>query len=138
MTHAEAHRHVHAAVKKGLLIRPETCSRCGASPKTKDGRSAIQGHHADYEKPLDVEWLCPKCHRAVTPLPEVMGAPAFGERNGQAKLTAQDAEAIRASKLGCRKLSVMYGVDKKTIQRVRNGTHWSAAAPTQQQEGGDV
>ncbi|MGA3803743.1 hypothetical protein ACI2T7_03570 [Ralstonia nicotianae] len=130
------HGLVKAAIKKGILSRPDACSKCGSSPKTKDGRSAIQGHHADYSKPLDVEWLCPKCHRAITPLPEVMGAPTFGEKNGQAKLTTQLAEAIRASELGCRKLSAIYGVDKKTIQRVRNGTHWSAAAPTQQQEGG--
>ena len=40
------------AIRSGRLIK-EPCP-CG---KTK-----VQGHHEDYSKPLDVEWLCTKCH----------------------------------------------------------------------------
>lgn len=51
--------HVRAAVRRavssGALVRPEKCSRCGSG-----GR--IQAHHHDYDKPLDVEWLCASCH----------------------------------------------------------------------------
>lgn len=36
-------------------LRPQPCRRCGAEPAEK--------HHLDYEKPLDVEWLCHPCHR---------------------------------------------------------------------------
>lgn len=32
------------------------CQHCGATDK-------VQAHHHDYSKPLDVEWLCFKCHR---------------------------------------------------------------------------
>lgn len=45
------------AVRKGLLVRPEECEKCGET-----GR--IQGHHPDYTKPFDVVWLCMMCHKA--------------------------------------------------------------------------
>jgi len=44
------------AIKRGIMIRPQTCEKCGK--KTK-----IVGHHPDYKKPLDVIWLCNSCHR---------------------------------------------------------------------------
>lgn len=43
------------ALKKGLLIRPELCLRC-------NDNLFIEGHHEDYDKPLDVLWLCRDCH----------------------------------------------------------------------------
>lgn len=52
---AAASRMVQAAVQGGYLTRPERCSECGKIGK-------IQGHHPDYDKPLEVEWLCPSCH----------------------------------------------------------------------------
>lgn len=50
-----AHQAVARALRRGDLVRPEACSQCG-----RTGR--IQGHHADYARQLDVEWLCPRCH----------------------------------------------------------------------------
>lgn len=46
---------VREAVIKGLLYRPESCSRCGKKCKP-------EAHHPDYSKPLEVVWLCSKCH----------------------------------------------------------------------------
>jgi hypothetical protein len=46
------------ALEVGKIIRPSVCSRCGIE-------CTPQGHHFDYSKPLDVIWLCAKCHAAV-------------------------------------------------------------------------
>ncbi len=50
-----AHNVVERAVNRGELVRPDSCPECGSG-----GR--IEGHHADYDRPLDVEWLCQACH----------------------------------------------------------------------------
>ena len=49
------------AVRKGILS-PEPCEVCGDHGKFKDGRRKVQAHHDDYNKPLEVRWLCQKCH----------------------------------------------------------------------------
>lgn len=46
------------AEKKGLLIRPAGCTKCGSAKR-------IEAHHPDYAKPLDVIYLCKRCHVAV-------------------------------------------------------------------------
>ena len=53
---------VEYAVKTGVLIRKDRCESCGAQGTFRDGRSTIQAHHCDYNRPLDVMWLCQKCH----------------------------------------------------------------------------
>jgi hypothetical protein len=42
-----------SAIKTGRLIR-RPCEVCGAAN--------AHGHHADYAKPLEVQWLCPVHH----------------------------------------------------------------------------
>ncbi len=49
---------LRGAVKRGNLVKPKACSSCHRTTPAND----LQGHHADYEKPLDVEWLCRECH----------------------------------------------------------------------------
>jgi uncharacterized protein (DUF433 family) len=65
-----ARRIVRSLVNRGLIIKPEICSRCEVQPpRGIDGRSLIQGHHyKGYEHPTEVQWLCVKCHRQVTPV----------------------------------------------------------------------
>ena len=49
------------AIQRGALIR-KPCEVCGASGTFADGRSEVQAHHDDYNKPLEVRWLCQKHH----------------------------------------------------------------------------
>lgn len=44
---------IKSAVKHGKIVRGP-CEKCGASN--------AHAHHHDYSKPLDVHWLCRKCH----------------------------------------------------------------------------
>jgi len=54
-----ATRVVRAALRRGDLVRPSTCSRCGKV-------CTPEAHHHSYEEEdlLDVEWLYRRCHAA--------------------------------------------------------------------------
>lgn len=43
------------AVRLGKIQKPLNCSRCAMIIK-------LHAHHHDYTKPLEVVWLCTKCH----------------------------------------------------------------------------
>jgi hypothetical protein len=49
---------MNRALQSGELIKPDPCDRCGKNAKR------IEGHHNIYCRPLEVEWLCLRCHRA--------------------------------------------------------------------------
>lgn len=44
------------AVKAGKIVKPNHCSNCRKE-------APLQGHHEDYSKPLEVQWLCDSCHK---------------------------------------------------------------------------
>jgi len=54
-----AHTAVLVAVRNGSLI-PGPCEICGKTKTTKTTKTLA--HHEDYSKPLDVIWLCSRCH----------------------------------------------------------------------------
>jgi hypothetical protein len=49
------------AIARGVLV-PKPCEVCGANGTMSDGRREVQAHHDDYNKPLEVRWLCQRHH----------------------------------------------------------------------------
>lgn len=122
---------VKYALKTGRLVRPDTCSRCGKKPKPRtDGLPTIQAHHEDHTKKLDVQWLCFKCHRAVTPWPEEIYRPEVnGTKNGNAKLTEQAVLDIRTKQLRAIDYAEKYNVSIWAIEHVWYGRSWTHVRP---------
>ena len=52
-----AHAMVRDHIRRGKIVRPDSCEECGSSDY------GIEAAHADYTRPLDVRWLCRRCHR---------------------------------------------------------------------------
>lgn len=50
-----ARRQLHLAIRRGEVVKPVSCERCGSS-------RLIEGHHPDYHRLLSVIWLCSECH----------------------------------------------------------------------------
>ena len=46
---------VERAVEAGKIIKSERCEECNRKAK-------LIGHHPDYSKPLEVKWVCFRCH----------------------------------------------------------------------------
>lgn len=51
-----AHVITRNAIRDGKLFPATSCSACNSTEK-------IEGHHDDYTKPMEVRWLCEKCHK---------------------------------------------------------------------------
>lgn len=61
----KAHVIVGNFLRDGKIKRPDYCEKCHRTVKP-------QAHHCDYTKPLEIMWLCTKCHadwhRTNTPI----------------------------------------------------------------------
>ena len=51
----ECHNYVRLALKFGNLIKPDSCEIC-------KNKCTPHAHHTDYTKPIEVVWMCRKCH----------------------------------------------------------------------------
>lgn len=54
-TKAKARVAVTHAIRGGRLSKPILCEYCNQEKR-------LEGHHDDYNKPLEVKWLCKNCH----------------------------------------------------------------------------
>lgn len=50
---------VNNALAQGKLTRPDRCELCKEE-------CSPQAHHNDYDKPLEIQWLCTDCHWELT------------------------------------------------------------------------
>ena len=53
-----ARNRVAYEIRCGRLVRPESCETCGIACRP-------HAHHHDYAKPIDVVWLCVRCHAST-------------------------------------------------------------------------
>lgn len=53
-----AHRKARQALDTGKLTHPKSCERCGKA-------GLLHKHHPDYSKPMEVMFVCPKCHKSL-------------------------------------------------------------------------
>lgn len=58
------------ALRDGKLFRPSACKGCGAAKR-------LHAHHDDYAKPLEVRWLCVRCHKLAH-----IAEPGLGANKG--------------------------------------------------------
>jgi len=57
---SEARSLSYAAIRNGVLVR-QSCEVCGAFGVI-NGRNIVHAHHDDYNRPLNVRWLCGEHH----------------------------------------------------------------------------
>lgn len=58
MDKVKAHRKLYRAIRSGIIIKPNRCEACN----TEIPKNLLRGHHEDYSKPLQINWLCSICH----------------------------------------------------------------------------
>lgn len=118
----------NTAIKIGKLIR-QPCEKCGDP--------ASQAHHDDYDKPLEVRWLCFMHHRMEH------GHKNFkrkdrsadyglmyksGENHPYAKFTNKDILKIREMIQGGvsnKEIAAIFNVDPTSISAIKTGKSWS-------------
>lgn len=121
--HTIVHRIVEEALEGGLLT-PKPCEECGAENRdTRNGRRSVRAHHDDYSKPLEVRWLCYRCHFAWHRKHTAKHKDAPPRKRswpmnvGDIRVTAKPALRERIREMGWRQdwLAEQVGVSKATI-----------------------
>jgi len=74
------------AIKEKRIIRVKKCVECGSDIQ-------VEAHHEDYSKPLEVLWLCRKCHYHKHKFPFFNYAGGTNEKN-MSQMRKQSTKAI--------------------------------------------
>lgn len=117
---------VKFCLQNNILTKPDLCERCQTKP-------AAHGHHDDYMKPLEVKWLCVKCHmqlhgelyRSLNPKPQkpiYNPIPSTYDIDTTA-LTTADAARV----LGISRQRVLQLIAEGVIAATRYGDIWLIA-----------
>ncbi len=118
---SRAYNKVYHAVKTGKLIKSDVCNKCGRSDKQ------IEGHHEDYNKPLEILWICQGCHKQL----RSDNSPK-GEEHYSAKLTEKDVISIRfryaAKNISQSALAREYGISQPSIHGILHMKTWKHLA----------
>ena len=105
---SSAIRRVYEAIKDGVLTRPSCCEDCGAL-------CTPEAHHSDYLKPLEVSWLCVRCHKL------------WHKNHGEAANRQTIGEVIEADLLTPSEVCLKLRVSPPTLSRWRKqgtGPKW--------------
>ena len=125
---SKAQNQLNYAIRKGLIAR-QPCEGCGT-------KARVHAHHDDYRKPLDVRWLCFKCHKKAHPVSDVDKQVKFagaeraklsGSENPNAKLSERDVQQIRlmlSMGVSQERIGKAYGVSQVTVSRIKRGVYW--------------
>lgn len=116
-----AHLAVQSAVRAGALKAPSECSMCL-------GKVEVQAHHDDYNKALDVRWLCRRCHHAIHGKRLRHGKVYRGSEHVTSKLTEVEVVQIRAAVSSGRKPTAVaceFGVHESTIRLIVKRKTWA-------------
>ena len=69
-------------LRAGRIVRASTCERCGQP------HECLHAHHDDYSRPLDVKFLCPKCHRRYHAAKKLAADSRIEVRNGKVEVVS--------------------------------------------------
>jgi len=110
---------VNNATKKGILIRPNECEICKQTAK-------VHGHHQDYNKKLEVIWVCPQCHKNIHH-PNKTNAYQKKYPDGRPskrKVLLEHAIRLKESGLSYNKIGKSLNVSKGTIYKWLNKVNY--------------
>ena len=88
---------INHLIRTGELKRPLICERCG-------NPGDIRAHHEDYNKPLEVIWLCNPCHSKLV-TPNHKSSVRFGTPGNRPK-TERNQKIMEYSVKGYRQQSI--------------------------------